>query len=228
VEHSEKQEPGKPRIHVRSGETEPQDKAGSSARPPEPGSPWAHFFARLGLVLLRPTKAWERLSKEQLTLGEVLWPHVVVLILARGIAELIGNLLSGKSLGLSFGELAVAVVSWFVLVWVVAIASGSVASTRGGARLAANDAFSFGAYGLTPLFVVGVLSVIPLPYVSQAAGVLAMPYAFYVLSVGVVPMLRVKESESAAIAGLVCGTLLLAWALLPTLLALVLRAIGSA
>jgi hypothetical protein len=171
-------------------------------------------------VLLRPTKAWERLSKEQLTLGEVLWPHVVVLILARGIAELIGNLLSGKSLGLSFGELAVAVVSWFVLVWVVAIASGSVASTRGGARLAANDAFSFGAYGLTPLFVVGVLSVIPLPYVSQAAGVLAMPYAFYVLSV--------KESESAAIAGLVCGTLLLAWALLPTLLALVLRAIGSA
>lgn len=203
----------------------PRDAAPSTS-PPE-GNPWGRFFARMMLILVRPTKAWDRLAKEEVGIGELLWPHALVLILARGCAELVGHLLEGWKLGAALADLAFGVLSWFVLVWVFSFVAGSVASTRGGARLAAGDAMRFGAYGLTPLFAVGMISVIPFPYVSQIAGVLAMPYAFYVLAVGVRPMLHVDDKDAAAVTGLVCGALVLAWALLPNLIGLILRAIGT-
>lgn len=193
----------------------------------EDGSPWGRFFGRLIQVLLRPTKAWERIAGESVPIGEVLWPHAVLLILARAGAELIGHLLEGWGIGTALADFGLGVISWFVLLWVFAFVAGSVASARGRAGLAAGDALRFGAYGLSPLFAVGLLSVVPLPYVSQVAGVLAMPWAFYVLGVGVHPMLHVKDEQAAAVTGLVCGALVLAWALLPTLMGLILRAIAQ-
>lgn len=197
------------------------------APPVSTGPSWGTFLARVLLVLTRPTKAWERLSREEVPIGELLWPHVVVLLLARGGAELVGRLLEGWTIGAALADFAMGVISWFVLVWVFSFVAGSLASTRGGARLAAGDALRFGAYGLTPLFVVGLIGLFPLPYVSQIAAVLAMPYAFYVLAVGVRPMLHVEDKEAAAVTGLMCGALVLAWALLPNLMGLIVRAIGT-
>lgn len=191
------------------------------------GTPWGRFVTRLLQVLLRPSKTWERLAEEQVPIAEVLWPHAVFLILLRAGAELVGRLLEGWRLGPAMADFALGVVSWFVLLWVFAFVAASVASARGHAALAAGDALRFGSYGLSPLFAVGVLGVVPLPYVAQIAGVLAMPWAFYVLAVGVRPMLRVKDQDAAAVTGLICGALVLAWALLPNLMGLVLRAIAS-
>ena len=218
----------KPRIKVTA---EPERKAGVDEAAPEKVGPpehrWPAFIGRVLRILVRPSHEWDKVSKQDQKIASVLWPHVLVLILARAGAELIGHLLQDWSIGAALVDFAFSVLSWFVLVWIFAFASLSIASTRGSARLAATDAVRFAAYGLTPLFVVGILSVIPVPYVSQVADVVTMPYAFYVLSVGVVPMLRVPEKSAAAVAGLTNGLLLLLWALLPNLLALGLRALNK-
>ena len=107
--------------------------------------------------------------------------------------------------------------SWFALVWVFALAAGSIATTSG-AKMSAGSAIRFSIYGLTPLFAVGILAAIPLPHVAPIAELLAMPYAFYVLAVGVVPELGLSSEKAPGVVGKLCGALLILWSVMPTLL----------
>jgi hypothetical protein len=72
-----------------------------------------------------------------------------------------------------------------------------------------------------------MLSVFPFPYVGPAAEALAMPYTFYVLAVGVTPMLGVAGDRAPGVVGMLNGALVLGWALLPTLLSASLIALGT-
>ena len=183
---------------------------------------WSHFFGTVGKLLFRPTEAWKQINKTKAPLGSILWPHVVGLLLARGCAEFLGNLLQSQGLAVAFGQMASSALSWFVLIWIFAVAAASIAGSRGG-ELVVQDSFRFSAYALTPLFVIGILAVIPVPYLSRIADLLVMPYAFYVMAVGVVPMLRIPLEKAPGAIGLLTGTLVLLWAMIPTLLGEVLK-----
>jgi len=80
---------------------------------------------------------------------------------------------------------------------------------------------------LTPLFAIGVLAVIPLPYVSAIADLVMMPYTFYVLAAGVVPALGVAENRAPTRVGLICGALLLLWSTMPTLIPLLVESLAK-
>jgi hypothetical protein len=201
------------------------EAAPDTTRPPA-GSPWADFFTHLIEILFRPSQAWERLSKDPQPLIEVLWPHVVVLLLARALAEFIGSLLQGRGILPSLGQFGLGAVGWFALVWAFGLVTMGIASARGG-RVVVQDAIRYAGYGLTPLFVVGILSFVPVQYIPAVADALTMPYTFYVMAVGVGPMLRVPEEKLAGTVGLLNGALLLLWALIPTLLRIALRAMTS-
>ena len=186
----------------------------------EASGSWGHFFQNIGMLLLRPTAAWDDICKTKEDLSKVLWPHVLVLLLARGVADFFGNLIRGESLAVAMGQMVSSVLAWFVLIWLFALAAASIAGSRGGEL---TDSFRFSGYALTPLFVVGILAVVPVPYVSRIADLVVMPYAFYVLAVGTVPMLRIPSDKAPGAVGLLAGTMLILWALLPTLLGEVLK-----
>ena len=117
--------------------------------------------------------------------------------------------------------------TWMGLIWLFAPIALTVASTR----KAAPDfghAFRFAAYGVTPFLVFGMLSVIPLPYVATIADAIALPWAFYVLSVGVVPMLGIPEDRAPAAVGLLTGALLIGGGVMPALLRMALQSLGKA
>ena len=200
--------------------------AGAPPGPPPrpPKGTWAGFFWRVFNVLGRPTAFWQSIRQDELTVGQVMWPHVVVLVLLRTTAGLFGNLLQHVPVGAAFGQFATGVVAWMLLVWLFAVVAGSIASVRT-ARMALQDALRFAAFGLTPLFLVGILAVIPFPYVSPIAELLLMPYTFLVLAQGVAPALGVPADRAPAVVGMVCGALLVLWTVMPTLADLVLAAV---
>ncbi len=190
------------------------------------GDKWRRFSSRLAHLLLVPGKFWESLREEHVSVREMMLPHLILLIGVRAVAGFIGSLLGGGGFGAALGALISSFVSWFALVWVFAIVAASLASAKGG-RLSANDSLRLAAYGLAPLFLVGVFAVIPFPHVAPIAELIAMPYAFYVLSAGVVPMLGVPVERAPVMVGQLCGALLILWSIMPTLLPELVRVIAG-
>ncbi len=181
------------------------------------GTVWQRFGARLLDVLLRPGHFWRDVRREEISGRELVFPHLVVLISVHAAAGFVGRLLRGGSFGAAFGEMLTGWISWFAMVGAFAIVAGSFASARG-AKLSVRDSGRYAAYGLTPLLVAGVFAAIPFPHVAPIAGMIAMPWAFYVLSAGVVPCLGISSERSATMAGQMCGAALILWTIMPTLL----------
>ncbi len=181
---------------------------------------WGRFVRRLLMVLVRPGAFWERTRSAEVSVSELMWPHVILLVGLRALAGFVGQLWRGAGFWASFANFASSFVSWFALVWVFAVVVGSIATARGG-KLAAQDPVRFAAFGLTPLFAVGMLAAIPLPYVAPIAELIAMPYTFHVLGLGAVPMLGLPVQKAPSFVGLTCGLLLILWGIMPTLVPLV-------
>ncbi|NMC69392.1 MAG: YIP1 family protein [Myxococcales bacterium] len=198
---------------------------GGTADPvgPRPGGSRG-FFGDLVEVLFAPAAFWERARAEGPGGYRAIWIHLLVLIGLRAVAGFGGALLRGAGIGAAFGQFFSGMLAAFALVWLfAAIVAGVTAGSTG--RTTVRETFRFAAYGLTPLFVVGVLAVVPLPYVAPIADLVLMPYTFYVLGVGLVPALGVPEKSAPGRVALVCGSLLVLWSVMPTLIPLVVEAL---
>lgn len=191
------------------------------------GKMWPQFFKNLVGILFRPSATWTRLAEESPPVGRVMWPHVLVLVIVRAVAEGAGALLSDQGFGealklsiLSFG-------TWLALVWLFATVALTIASARQG-KSQFGDALRFSAFGITPFLVFGILSAIPMPQVATVADAVALPWAFYVLSVGVVPQLKVPIERAPGAVGLLTGALTVGGLVLPAALRLALASLGKA
>ncbi len=184
------------------------------------GRRWTRFGRRLAVVLFRPGSFWQGVRDERITVGELMWPHILFLISLRSLAGLVGAILAGASLGSAAAGFVSGFASWLILVWVFALAAG-IAATASGGRINAHDPLRYAAYGLAPLFIVGMLGAVPLPFVAPAADLVAMPWTFYVLGRGAIPMLGMRPDRAPGAVGLLCGVLLVLWGVMPTLVPMI-------
>ena len=183
------------------------------------------FFFDLFGVLAGPTTFWSRRTATAPASSRPIWLHLLVLVGLRSAAGFGGALLRGAGLGASLGQLFSSLLSSFVMVWLFAAVVAFVSAGATG-RATIRDSFRYAAYGLTPLFMIGILAVIPLPYVSAIADLVMMPYTFYVLAAGVVPALGVAESRAPTRVALICGALLVLWSTMPTLIPLLVETLA--
>lgn len=193
---------------------EPQEDVVLSDSPEGVG----RFLARLFRVMLRPTNFWVGLRQSgPPPLSAILWPHLVFLILLRSGADFVGGVLDPTvDLGGAITKALGALIGWVLLPVGLAFV-GSILGGVGGGTASFRRSLAFAGYGLTPLFIAGSLAIIPVPWVAQAAEMLAMPYTFYVLAVGVHPVLGVDQRRLAGAVGLVNGAVLLLWSALSLL-----------
>ena len=91
-----------------------------------------------------------------------------------------------------------------------------------GAKLSFDRATRFVGYSLTPMFFVGIIGIIPLPYISTICDLLAMPWAFVVMGTGILPFLKVETPHAPTLTALLCGLLLCLWGGLPILIPILL------
>lgn len=182
------------------------------------------FFGNLFEVLFSPAAFWERTRAGGPADYRPIWIHLLVLVGLRSVAGFGGALLRGVGFGAAFGQLFSGLIAAFAMVWLFTAIVASLTAASAG-KTTVRDTFRYAAYGLTPLYAIGVLAVVPLPYVAPIADLVLMPYTFYVLGVGVVPALGVSEKAAPGRVALICGSLLVLWSIMPTLIPLVVEAL---
>ncbi len=194
----------------------------SEAKPNDFG----RFVTRLGRAVARPEAFWQEIKSDAPTLGEVVFPHIVVLVAVRSVALFVGAMLGGQGFGTALGQLFTSFVTCFAFVWTFAFAAVTIASARGG-RPALNEGVIFAAYAAIPMLLVSVVGLIPLPTMVRIADMLAMPVSFYVLSLGVKDVLGVTEAKLPSAVALLCGAFLVLWGLMPSLLSDIISRLGA-
>lgn len=181
-------------------------------------TPFGRFFFDFGFILTRPGAFWKAQDLHPVTIGQLIWPHLAVLILLRTIAVFVGGILMPDPVVTTV--LIQALVQGFlifVLVLVFALfISGISALTGAGFQL--DKGIRFSGYCITPILLAGIISIIPVPYLVTVCDMLAMPWAFVILGAGVLPYLNIKQERAPSLTGLFCGILVILWSVLPLLI----------
>lgn len=201
------------------------DNAPSESSAPK-GNDFGRFVSRLGKAIARPEAFWQDIKRSTPPLGEVVFPHIVVLVGARSVSLFLGALFAGQGFGTALGQLFTSFITCFAFVWAFAFAAVTIASARGG-RPSLNEGVVFAAYAAIPMLLVSVLGLVPLPIVVRIADMLAMPVSFYVLSLGVRELLGVAEAKLPSAVALLCGAVLVLWGLMPSLMSDVISRLGG-
>ncbi|MGI5828782.1 MAG: Yip1 family protein [Bradymonadia bacterium] len=188
-------------------------------------SAFGDFFRNLLLLLFRPTHFWETQRSKPVSLLHLHWPHLVLLIALRAIAQLIGGLINPAiSWSTAVVHATTSFLFLFFFVWLFAmIVAGITAVSEADCHV--SDTIRYTAYSITPLFFIGFLAIIPVPHLQPIADAIAMPYTFYVMGTGASTFLRIPLKKSAALTGLMCGIMLCLWGLLPIYLPALLSSI---
>ena len=181
-------------------------------------TPWARFIVDFTTVMVRPIHFWEEQAEHPATLGQVHFPHLVVLVLLRAVSIFVGNVfLDGTDKLHQLVSVVAQALLIFVFVWLLAlIYSAIMAVVSKGFHF--SKCLNFVAYAVTPLLVIQVLSVFPIPYMNTICDIIALPYVFVVLGAGMLPFLKVPEKTAPVLCGLFCGLMACLWSVLPILM----------
>jgi hypothetical protein len=153
-------------------------------------------------VLVSPKTEWQTIEAENAPHAKVFTNYVVPLALIPAIAAFIGYGLIGYSvLGVHVGNfgwgLRQAVVQYLAMLggtYITAFVIDALAANFG-AQKDFKRAFSLVAYSYTPMFVGGVLLLLPsLSWVASLAGL----YGLYLLYIGLQPMMKAPAEKQTA------------------------------
>lgn len=184
-------------------------------------TPFKRFFGDLVMVLTRPGAFWKAQDEHPATTSQLYWPHLTVLVLLRTAAIMGGGAFQHALNDIPLGQLilmaGIQALMIYILVWILALLISGI-STLSGIGFQFDRAQRFVGYSLTPILVVGILSLIPLSYVDTICDLIAMPWAFLVMGSGVLPYLKLKSEQGPVLTGLFCGLLLTLWGLVPILI----------
>jgi hypothetical protein len=160
------------------------------------------MFKRICDILLRPKYTWPQIKNDATGIVEVLTGYVLILSAIYPICGVIGLTLGRKIAepdtgvyGIPFRFVLIGAAIWYALVLVVfyvaALIINALAPSFGSKQNIVN-AYKLVVYSATPLFVAGILNIIP------ALGILVFLfslYGFYLLYVGMPVMLETPREK---------------------------------
>lgn len=157
---------------------------------------------RIRGILTTPKKEWQHIEADNAPHGKVFTKYVVPLALIPAIAAFIGYGLTGYSvMGVHVGSvswgLRQAITQYIVMlggVYLSAFVINALAENFG-ARKDFDRAFSLVAYSYTPMYVAGILYVLPsLSWLASLAGI----YGLFLLYNGLQPMMKQSAEKTTA------------------------------
>ena len=172
-------------------------------------NPYAEGMAqRRGLVeraknmIVKPKLEWGVVAAESPDVGGITTGYLLPLILVSAVASLIGYGILGFGLagvdttfsyGLAYALLSVisSLASLFLVTMVVKMLGPTFASTDDFGR-----AYQLVAYGMTPAWVAGILTIIPI--LGGFAVIVGLIYAIYLYYIGMPPVLGTPQNRVAA------------------------------
>ena len=162
-----------------------------------------NIINRVKNVLVSPKAEWQTIESENEPHAKVFTTYVVPLALIPAVAAFIGYGLIGYSvLGVHVGGtiswgLRQAIVQYIAMlggIYITAFVIDALAANFGATK-DFNRAFSLVAYSYTPMFVAGVLYILPsLALLASLAGL----YGLYILYIGLKPMMKAPEEKQTS------------------------------
>ena len=158
---------------------------------------------RVKAILVSPTTEWRAIEPEPGDPAYLFTNYVAILAAIPAVCGFLGMTFMGRGI---LGGLAAAIVFYvltFVMVYVLALIADALAPTFGGQKNQAN-ALKLVVYSMTPAWVAGVFSLIP---VLAILGLLGALYGLYLFWLGVPTLMKAPGDKSVlyTAAVVVCG-----------------------
>ncbi len=164
------------------------------------------LITRVQAILLKPGQTWPVIADEQATVSGIYLNYVVILAAVPALCTLIGSAVFGihipmmGTMRIGFGSLLVqALLSYGVsllMVYAMALIIESLAPGFGGVKDRLQGLKTV-AYAATPVWVVGVLYILPgLGMLAGLVGFAAAIYAIYLLKLGLPHTMKCPQEKS--------------------------------
>jgi Yip1-like protein len=154
-------------------------------------------------ILITPKTEWDAIAADATPTPQLITMYVLPLAAVAAVASFIGQVFVGVSMGfmgtMKVGMVAgviglvFALVMSVVMVFVVGFIADALAPTFGGTKNM-NQAVKVAAYCYTPVWVVGVLAIIP---ALGLLGILAGLYAIYLMYLGLPKLMKAPQEKAA-------------------------------
>lgn len=162
------------------------------------------MIQRIKDIILKPKDTWPQIKAETTTLAQVFTGYAMILAALPAIFGLLGFTLVGQSFGpitgffrIPFTYALVWAIVWYVLILAALYIEGLVINALApsfGSKPNMTNACKLAVYSSTPMFIAGILNILP------ALGILVFLislYSFYLLYVGMPVMMETPKEKLA-------------------------------
>lgn len=155
-------------------------------------------------LFAHPEDEWKSIHNERCTIGKCYCSHVFILAAIPPICAFIGTTQVGWTVGTSdpvklTPESALKLaVAFYVTILVAVFTIGKLIHWMGqtyGATQSLAQCIALAAYTATPLFLVGIMQLYPVPWVNMLVGLPALAYTVYLLYTGVPIMMDIPKER---------------------------------
>jgi hypothetical protein len=160
------------------------------------------MIQRIKDIIFKPKDAWPQIKAESTTIAQVFTGYAMILAALPAIAGFLGFTLIGQSFGPITGFFRIPLtyalvwaIVWYVLILVALYIEGLVINALApsfGSKQSGVNAYKLAVYSSTPMFIAGILNIIP------ALGLLVFLislYSFYLLYIGMPVMMDTPKDK---------------------------------
>ena len=162
------------------------------------------MFSHLLGLFLHPAAEWENIRDERCSIGKCYCSYVFLMAAIPPISGYIGTTAFGWEIGAReavklSSESALFIAIAFYLVMLVGVFSmGAMIHWMGqtyGAKQPLSRCITMASFTATPLFLVGLVELLPILWLNFVVGLPALAYSVYLLYLGVPIMMEVSEER---------------------------------
>lgn len=165
-------------------------------------------------MFTNPSAEWKRIREDSCGLAACMLKHVAVLAAVPAVSAYIGTTQVGWQVGtrelqfLSVESAATMALLTYLAMVLAVFGMGWMirwmSKTYGSEQTLANTTI-FAAYVVTPLFLIGIMLLYPLPWLNMLLGLPAVGYSVYLLYGGISPYFDIPEERGFMFASSVLG-----------------------
>jgi hypothetical protein len=160
------------------------------------------MIQRIKDILFKPKDTWPQIKAETTGIGQVFTGYAMILAAVPAVFGMLGFALVGQSFGpitgffrIPFTYALVWAIVWYVLILVALYIEGLVINALApsfGSKPSLVNAYKLAVYSSTPMFVAGILNIVP------ALGILVFLislYSFFLLYIGMPVMMETPKEK---------------------------------
>ena len=191
-----------------------------------PGAP-ASLVDRVKNILISPSTEWSRIDAESATVASLFTGYAMILAAIGPVASLIGLSLIGFPIGYAIANAVVSYVVALAVVFVVSLIIDALAPSFGGTKNQV-QATKIAVYSATPVWLVGVLAVIPQLFLLMGLlALVALAYGVYLMFLGLPRLMRVAADKAVVyVVVVVVAWIVVYWIFMMVLMGIIISSLG--